>query len=77
MGRVVLEAAAELHDVERLRGEYGALQRRLEECGVEMSALLEQRYTDLHRSLAAQGEQESRESLRVQAVVAVGGGQRQ
>jgi hypothetical protein len=34
MGRVVLEAAAELHDVERLRGEYRALERRLEECGV-------------------------------------------
>jgi hypothetical protein len=77
VGRVVLEAAAKLHDVERLRGEYGALQRRLEECGVEMSALLEQRYTDLHRSLAAQGEQESRERPREQAAVAAGGGRRQ
>jgi hypothetical protein len=73
MGRVVLEAAAELHDVERLRGEYRALERRLEECGVEMSGHLEQRYTQLHRLLAAQGEQDSRESPPLQSVVAAGG----
>jgi hypothetical protein len=77
MGRVVLEAAAELHDVERLRGEYHALERRLEECGVEMPAHLEQRYTDLHRSLAPQGEQEDRERSRVQAAVAAGASRRQ
>ena len=77
MGRVVLEAAAELHDVERLRGEYRALERRLEECGLEMPAHLEQRYTDLQRLLAGQGEQESRESPRLQSAVAAGGSRRQ
>ena len=72
MGRVVLEATAELHDVERLRGEYQALERRIEECGLEMPAHLEQRYTDLQRLLAAEGEQEPRESQRLQSAVAAG-----
>jgi len=72
MGRVVLEAAAELHDVERLGGEYRALERRLEESGLEMPAHLKQRYTDLQRLFAAEGEQESRESSRLQSPVAAG-----
>jgi hypothetical protein len=77
MGRVVLEAAAELHDVERLHGEYRALERRLEECGIEMPAHLERRYSDLDRTLVAGGEQGSDERLRVQEAVAAGGGRRQ
>jgi hypothetical protein len=76
MGRVVLEAAAELHDVQRLRGEYRALDRRLEECGLEMPPHLKQRYTDLVQLVAAEGEQEDGERPLAQAAVA-GGGRRQ
>jgi hypothetical protein len=77
LGRVVLEAAAELHDVERLCGEHHALELRLEECGLEMPPHLQQRYMDLHHLLAGAGEQDYRERPGVQAAVAAGGSRRQ
>ncbi len=47
LARLVVEVAGELHDGARLRGEYQALEGRLEQCGLEMPAQLEQRYTHL------------------------------